>query len=128
MTTFVPIIDGGEEVVRVPYIYYLVQFQEKQIRALLNSNSEINAMNPNFAQKLGLKIWKTNVGAQKIDSSTLEIFEMIIIDFQIEGKTNRLRFFQKAFFVANTKFEIILRMFFLKFSNADVLFGKKILM
>ena len=84
-------------------------------------------MNPNFAQKLGLKVWKTSIGAQKIDNFALETFEMIIADFQVENKANKPRFFQKTFLVANTKFEVILRMLFLKFSNADMLFGKKTL-
>ena len=81
-------------------------------------------MNPDYAQKLGFKIWKTNVGAQKIDGSALETFEMIIADFQIENKASRLRFFQETFLVANIKFEVILEMFFLKISNTDVSFNK----
>ena len=85
-------------------------------------------MNSDFAQKLGLKVWKTNVGAQKIDGSALKIFGMVIADLQIEDKISRLRFFQKTFLVANTKFEVILGMFFLKFSNADLLFGEETFM
>ena len=50
-------------------------------------------MNPNFAQKLGFKIWKTNVGVQKINSSVLETFKMVIADFQVEDKVNKPRFF-----------------------------------
>ena len=50
-------------------------------------------MNPNFARKLGLKVWKTNIEAQKIDGSTLKTFEMVIADFQMEDKANRPRFF-----------------------------------
>ena len=77
-----PVTDGDEEVViRVPYIHYLVRFQEEQIRALLNSGNEVNAINLDYAQKLGLKIRRTNVGAQKIDSSALETFGMVIADF-----------------------------------------------
>ena len=38
-------------------------------------------MNLNYTWKLKLKIWKTNVGAQKIDGSTLETFEIVIADF-----------------------------------------------
>ena len=52
---------------------------------------------------------------------------MVIVDFQVEDKVNRPRFFQKTFLVANTKFEVILEMLFLKLSNADILFGKKTL-
>ena len=42
---------GSDEeiVVRVLYIYYPVRFQEKQIRALLNSKSKVNVINLNYA-------------------------------------------------------------------------------
>ena len=52
---------------------------------------------------------------------------MIIADFEVENKANKPRFFQETFLVANTKFEVILGMFFLKISNADILFGKETL-
>ena len=77
-----PVTGSDEEVVvRVPCIHYPVQFQKKQVRALLDSGSEVNAMNPNYARKLGLKIRRTNIGAQKIDGSALETFGMVIADF-----------------------------------------------
>ena len=121
------VTDGGEEIIRILYIQYPVQFQKEQIKALLNSGSEVNAMNLDFAWKLGLKVQKTNVGAQKIDGSALETFGMVIADFQVEDKANRPRFFQETFLVANTKFEVILGMLFLKISNMDMLFGEKTL-
>ena len=43
------VTDDDEKVVRMPCIYYPVQFQEEQVRALLDSGSKVNAMNPNFA-------------------------------------------------------------------------------
>ena len=52
---------------------------------------------------------------------------MMIIDFQIEDKANRPRFFQKTILVANTKFEVILKMLFLKFNNSDMSFDKETL-
>ena len=52
---------------------------------------------------------------------------MVIVDFQVEDKASRPRFFQKTFLVANTKFEVILGMFFLKISNADVSLSEKTL-
>ena len=128
LATSVPVTDAGKEViVRVPYIHYLVQFQEKQIKALFDSGSEVNFMSPTYAEKLGLKTWKTNVRNQKINSSALEIFGMVIADFQIEDKGGRPRFFQKAFLMTNTKFEMILGIPFLKISNADIAFGEKTL-
>ena len=84
-------------------------------------------MNPDFIWKLSLKVWKTIVRAQKIDGSALEIFVIMIADLQVEDKVGRPRFFQKTFLMANTKFEVILGMFFLKLSNANVSFGKRIL-
>ena len=42
-------------------------------------------------------------------------------------KASRSRFFQKTFLVAKIKFEVILGMFFLKISNADMSFGEKTL-
>ena len=54
-------------------------------------------------------------------------FGIMIFDFQVEDKGGRPRFFQKTFLVANTKFEIILKMSFLKTSNANMAFGKKTL-
>ena len=55
--TFMSVIDSDEEVVvRVPCIYYPVRFQEEQVKALLDSGSEVNAMNPDYARKLGFKI------------------------------------------------------------------------
>ena len=97
------------------------------MRALLNSGSKINAMSPAYAKRLSLKTRKTYVGAQKIDGSALETFGMVIADFQVDNKGGRPRFFQETFLVADTKFEVILGMSFLKISNADVAFGEKAL-
>ena len=84
-------------------------------------------MSPNHAKNLGLKVWKTNIGVQKIDGFTLETFEMVIVDFQVKDKAGKPKFFQENFLVADTKFEIILKMFFLKISNANMSFAKKTL-
>ena len=82
LATSVPVTGTDEEdVVRVPCIYYPVRFQEEQVKALLDSGSKVNAMNPDYARKLGLKIRRTNIGAQKIDGSALETFGMVIADF-----------------------------------------------
>lgn len=83
-------------------------------------------MNPNFAQKLGFYIRKINIGAQNIDGFIFKIFEMIIADFHVENKIKRLRFFQKTFLMANTKFRIFLGMFFVKISNGNMSFSEKI--
>ena len=50
---------------------------------------------------------------------------MVITNFQIEDKFDRPRFFRKIFLMVDTKFAMILGMFFLKISNTDILFNKK---
>ena len=127
--TFVPVTDNrGEEVVlkRVLCIHYLVWFQEGQehVKTLLNSGSEVNTMSLAYAKRWDFKTWKTNVGAQKIDDSALETFGMVIADFQVEDKSGRPRFFQETFLVADTKFQVVLGIPFLKINNADVAFGE----
>ena len=66
---------SSEALQRVSCISYPVQFEGSQageIRALIDSGSEVNAMTPAFAAKLGFSTQPTNVGAQKIDGSTLK--------------------------------------------------------
>ena len=65
----------------VPCIHYPVQFKKNEVRALINSGSEVNAMTPKYASKLGLKARHINVGAQKIDGSPLETFGMVLASF-----------------------------------------------
>ena len=51
----------------VPCIHYPVQFKKDahgtQVQALINSSSEVNAMTPAYALKLGLRVHPYNVGA-----------------------------------------------------------------
>ncbi len=108
-----------EELERVPCIWYLVTFKD-QTKALLDSESEVNAMSQTFAQQLGLKIRKTNVRAQKIDGTTLETYKMVVFTFSVSDKDRRERFFEESFLLADVSPDIVLRMPFLTLSNADV--------
>ncbi len=85
----------------VPYIQYPVNCKKDQIEVLLNSKSEVNAMSQAFTQQLGLKIRKTNVGAQKIDGTTLETYGMVVSTFSVSDKDGRERFFEKSLLLAN---------------------------
>ena len=108
-------------------IRYLIQFQKdkEDIQALLNLGSEVNAMNPAYAKKLGLRIRQTDVGAQKINGSHLNTFGIVIADFSLQNKLGKVRFFQKTFLVADTRMEVVLGMFFLTLSNADIRFAEQ---
>ena len=86
---------------RVPCIRYPVQFckdKGKDVLALLDFGSEVNAMTPAHAAHLGLKVRVTDVGAQKIDGSSLATYGMVIAAFQIVDKLGRSQFFQGTFY------------------------------
>ena len=56
--------------------------------ALFDLGSEVNAVHPAFAKKLGLPIRPTDVGAQKIDGAKLETYKMAVAAFSVEDKAN----------------------------------------
>ena len=85
---------------QVPYIWYLIWFcrnnnkdEDKDIRALIDPGSEVNAMHPAYAIKLGLYARKIDVGVQKIDGSHLDTFGIVIADCSVKDKLKRVWFF-----------------------------------
>ena len=83
--------DTSRPLERVPCIHHPLRFRKdlRETRALIDSGSEVNAMTPAYAAKLGLGVRETNIGAQKIDGSTLHTFGMVLADFQVENKLGR---------------------------------------
>ena len=79
----------------VPCIYYPLYFRKNTegVKALMDSNSEVNVMIPAYVSRLGLQARYTNVRAQKIDDSTLQTFGMVLASFQIKDKLRRAQFF-----------------------------------
>ena len=112
---------------KVSCIHYPVQFRKDPngTQALLNNGSKVNIMNSAYISRLGLRVYRTNIGAQIIDSSTLETFGIVLASFQVEDKLRRIRFFQEIFLLADISTERVLDMFFLTFSNADIQFVEK---
>ena len=110
---------------RVPCIHYPIRFKKKEVQALIDSCSEVNAMTPACTSKLSLWVYRTNIEVQKIDSSILKTFEMVLASFQVEDKLGRTRFFQETFLLANISTEIVLGKSFLTLSNIDVQFVEK---
>ena len=81
-------------------IWYLVQFRQKNdkdkdkdVKALINLGSKVNAMHPAYVTKLGLHARKINVNAQKIDESHLNTFRIVIADCLVKNKLRRVQFF-----------------------------------
>ena len=89
-----------EKLEQVPCIWYPVNFNN-QTKALLDLKSEINVMSPVFASQLGLRIWKTNVRAQKIDGTTLETYKIVVFTFSLLDKDGRERFFEESILLAD---------------------------
>ncbi len=110
---------GKKKVERVSCFWYPIIFKN-QTEALLDSRSEVNAISQAFAYQFDLKIWKINIGAQKIDGTTLKTYEMVVFTFSMLNKDSRERFFEESFLLANVKPDVALRMLFLTMSNADV--------
>ena len=62
----------------------------------------------------------TDVGAQKIDGITLDTYGVVVAAFSVTDKTNRVRFLEETFLLANVSPEVVLGMLFLTLSDAGV--------
>ena len=110
-------------------IYYLVQFRQKNnedknkdVKVLVDTGSEVNAIHPIYAMKLGLRVGKINIGAQKINRFYLDTFEIVIADFLVKHKLETVWFFYGTYLLANISLEVALGIYLLTFSKVDVLF------
>ena len=74
-------------------IHYPLYFRKNKkdgIRAPINSGSKVNVKMLTYASKLGLKICSTDFRDQKIDSSTIETFKIVLASFQVENKLEKI--------------------------------------
>ncbi len=76
-----------------------------------------------YVAKLGLTTRKTNVGAQKIDSSPLKTYGIVSASLLLQDSLGRVWFFEETFLLADTSIEMVLEMLFLALSNADFQFS-----
>ena len=109
---------------RVFCIHYLVQFKkdanETRVQALINLESEVNAIYITFVKELGLLIRPIDIGAQKIESSTLDTYGMVVAAFLVTDKANQVGFFEKTFLVANFSPKVVLGMLFFTLSGTNI--------
>lgn len=108
----------------LPCICNSVKFQENKICIFIDSNSEVNTITLAFVVKLGLTILKTSIGVQKIDGLVLETYSMALAYFLLQNSLERVRFFEKTFLLVDINIEMILRIPFVSFDNADIKFGE----
>ena len=78
-----------------------------------------------FIERLGLMMQTTNIGAQKIDGTTLETYGMVVAAFSVTDQANKIKFFKKTFLIANVSLDVVLGMLFLILSGKDVEFPKR---
>ncbi len=104
----------------------MIQFQENQpkVKALIDSNSKVNVMTSAYATKLGFTIWKTSIGAKKIDGSLLETYSMVPASFLLQDSLGKVQFLEKTFLLTNISMEMILKIPFLSYNNTDVEFAE----
>lgn len=79
-------------------------------------------MHPAYIKKLDFVIWKTDVGAQKIDSTTLKTFKVVIAAFSMYNRAEKFCFFEKTFLLADISIDMALKPFFFTLSNANIYF------
>ena len=82
-------------------------------------------MTPAYAAHIGLKVRVTDVGVQKIDKSSLNIYGMVIAIFHVVNKLGCFHFFQETFLLANISMEVVLGMPFLILTNANIQLAEK---
>lgn len=46
-----------------------------------------------YTSKLGFKVWKINIRAQKIDNFIVKIFKIFLASFQVKNKLKKVLFF-----------------------------------
>lgn len=109
----------------MPYIRYPMWFKKyySEVLTLLDSGNKLKAITLVYIPSLSLKVWPINIRAQKIDSFTFETFRIILANFHVKNKLGRAYFFQKTFLLIAISINVILRVFFLIFSNIDIVFA-----
>ena len=90
------------------------------VLVLFDSDSEVNAIYPTFALELGLFIRPTDIRIQKIDSTILDTYGIVVAAFTIIDKANQVIFFEKTFLMANISLEVVFEIPFLMLSSADI--------
>lgn len=97
---------------RVLCIHYPIQFNRFFIKTLIDSDSKINAMQLSFTRKLGFHICKTNMDPQKIDSSRLETFGIVIVLFQMDDNDGKFCFFNETSLLADINIDVAFEILF----------------
>ena len=90
------------------------------VNTLIDLGIEVNIMNLDLGKKLVLQVYKTKIDIQKIDSSKLDIFDMVRASFLVENKERKSRFFEEIFLLIDINIDIALGIPVFIFSNIEI--------
>lgn len=99
-------VSEASELERVLWILYSTKFCDFIFNMLINTYSEINAMQQSFVRKHNFSIWKIDINAWKIKDSRLEIYKMIIALFWVDNKDKKLCFFKEIFLLVEIGIDV----------------------
>lgn len=106
----------------ISYNNYLIQFNKQLVRAFIKFGNEINEIQSSFVKKPSFHIWKIDIRAYKIDSSTLKTFGIVIASFLVNDKKKKSQFFEMTGLLADISIDIALEISLLTLSNTKVNF------
>lgn len=98
---------------------------EFSIEVLINSGSNNDAMQSSFKKKLDLCICKINVNTQKINSSRLQIYGIVLGLFWVDKKDGKPHFFEETFLLADISIDIAFKISFFTLNNIVVNFNNQ---
>lgn len=78
----------GTNLIRVSYIQYPITFWKKSVSVLFNFGSKVNIIHPTFAKEPRFPIRPTDVGVQKIDSTMLDTYKIVVLAVLMTNKVN----------------------------------------
>lgn len=113
------------ELQHIIYIHYLIQFNGFPVKMLMSSSSEVNAIYLSFMKRLSLRICKTDVRTEKINSSLPETYNMIITLYHMNDRDKKSCFIKKTFLLAGISMVVLFEMLFLTLSNIEIIFNKQ---
>lgn len=114
------------EVKLIICIYYFASFGWLFVEALINSSTKVITLYMSFSKKLSVYISETNMNSQKLYSSRLETYEIIIILFQLNIKDEKFYCFEKTILLIDISIKVLFKIFFTSFHDIIVKFnGRK---
>ena len=89
---------------------------------MIDLRSEVNTIYLIFVKQLGFSIKPIDIEVQKINDNTLNTYGIVVAAFWVTNKANQVKFCEKTFLIVNVSLEVILEIYFLSLSSANIEF------